>query len=325
MLKKAIAIIIIVASGYVLKAQQIPLYSQYMLNGFMINSAMAGYDGFTTFNLTARQQWVGTAFAPRTFSVTAQTRILSRSYMIKVRPRRSNSYIAARTGRVGMGISLYNDRNGYFGQTGVNLSYAYHVPFPNAQLSFGVAGSVAQYKINQAGVEFRNEGDPRMAGIFEPIYVPDANLGVYFTNNDFYAGVSAASLLQSIVKFGNASLGSYQLKRHYFIMTGYKFYPELSTAIEPSVLIKTTESTFPQVDFSLKAYYYQKYWFGLSYRTSKVAIFNAGFQVGRIYIGYSFDYSFNLAILQNTFGSHELNVSLKFGDNAKRYRWIRRY
>ena len=47
-----------------LKAQQLPLYSQYLMNGFMINPAMAGYDGYTAFNLTYRQQWLGFQGAP---------------------------------------------------------------------------------------------------------------------------------------------------------------------------------------------------------------------------------------------------------------------
>ena len=41
-----------------LRGQQLPLYTQYIQNGFMINPAMAGHDGFTSFNTTARQQWL---------------------------------------------------------------------------------------------------------------------------------------------------------------------------------------------------------------------------------------------------------------------------
>jgi hypothetical protein len=38
-----------------LHAQQVPLYSQYMLNGFLINPAVAGSEGYTAVNLTARE------------------------------------------------------------------------------------------------------------------------------------------------------------------------------------------------------------------------------------------------------------------------------
>ena len=40
-------------------AQQVPMYSQYIMNGFLINPSIAGRDGYTTVNLTVREQWVG--------------------------------------------------------------------------------------------------------------------------------------------------------------------------------------------------------------------------------------------------------------------------
>ena len=63
--------------------QQLPLFSQYLYNKFLINPAVAGSDGYTTVNLTAREQWVGYYGAPRTFSFSMQTRILKKSFMQK--------------------------------------------------------------------------------------------------------------------------------------------------------------------------------------------------------------------------------------------------
>ena len=42
-------------------AQQVPMYSQYIMNGFLVNPSFAGRDGYTTVNLTVREQWVGMA------------------------------------------------------------------------------------------------------------------------------------------------------------------------------------------------------------------------------------------------------------------------
>jgi type IX secretion system PorP/SprF family membrane protein len=294
-----------------------------MLNGFLINSAMAGYDGLTTFNLTSRQQWLGIENAPRTFSLTVQTRILKRNYIIKARPLRGNKFSAPRTGRVGMGISVFSDRNGYFLQTGVTLSYAYHISFPNAQLSFGVSGSMSQFKINTAGVQFRTD-DPKTGTLAQALYYPDANIGVFFTNRGFYSGFSVAELLQSSVKFGNSSLTAFQLKRCYFFMSGYRFTEDTKFSYEPSFLVKTTEQLFPQLDASFKVYYRDDYWIGLSYRTGNAVITFIGLRKNKVYIGYAFDYNFS-PFLRNTLGSHELNISLKFGDTAKRYKWLNRY
>lgn len=64
-------------------AQQVPMYSQYMMNGFLINPSLAGRDGYTTVNLTIREQWVGLNGAPATFAASFQTRILKNSYIEK--------------------------------------------------------------------------------------------------------------------------------------------------------------------------------------------------------------------------------------------------
>jgi type IX secretion system PorP/SprF family membrane protein len=137
-------------------SMELPLYSQYMMNGFIFNSAMAGYDGYTSFSMITRQQWLGMQNAPQTVSISFQTRMLKRSYIIKSRPLRENKFIPARSGRVGIGLNLFNDRNGYFSQSGFIMSYAYHIPFPNSQLSLGVSGSLTQFRIDKSGIVFRD-------------------------------------------------------------------------------------------------------------------------------------------------------------------------
>ena len=52
--------------------QQLPVYSQYMMNKFLINPAVAGSEGYTAFNLTSRKQWLGIKDAPLTFQIGKQ-------------------------------------------------------------------------------------------------------------------------------------------------------------------------------------------------------------------------------------------------------------
>lgn len=323
MIKQAFYILWLLFMTVRLQSQQMPLYSQYMLNGFTFNSAMAGHNGLTTVNAVSRQQWLGLDNAPRSFSFSAQTRILMRSYMIKSDVIRGNKFIRARKGRVGLGINLYNDRNGYFDQSGLNLSYAYHLSFNNSQLSFGLAASVTQFKINSSGISFRND-DIKFSQVGDPIYVPDANAGVFFERLEWYAGVSVSNMMQSKVKFGNPNLQSYELKRHYYGILGYRYTEIHRYVYEPTILIKTTEALTPQIDVSLKVEYNENYWFGFSYRTLNSAVVFMGIVKNNFSAGYAFDYDFN-AFQRFTYGSHELNLALKFGDSAKRYRWIKRF
>jgi hypothetical protein len=85
-------------------------------------------------------------------------------------------------------------------------------------------------------------------------------------------------------------------------------------------------------------YYNENYWAGISYRTGgsyslvdesingkgSSAIIMGGFKADKIYVGYAFDYTFS-AIGARTLGSHEIMIAMKFGDNARRYRWLNRY
>ena len=83
LVRRLIYILLLLIPGNIVFAQQLPLYSQYLYNKFLINPAVAGSDGYTSLNLTAREQWVGYYGAPQTFSFSGQGRVLKRSYIIK--------------------------------------------------------------------------------------------------------------------------------------------------------------------------------------------------------------------------------------------------
>ena len=63
---------------------------------------------------------------------------------------------------------------------------------------------------------------------------------------------------------------------------------------------------------------------GLSYRTSGAIIANIGVKYSNVFIGYAFDFTLQ-EIQRITYGTHEINIAWKFGDSARRYRWLDRY
>lgn len=324
---KAVRIIILTlyfGSGLV-KAQQLPLYSQYMMNGFLLNPAVAGSDGYTTFNLTAREQWIGFENAPRTHAFSIQTRILKKSFILKGAPVKRRVYKPSTKGRVGVGGYIFNDRNGLVTRTGIQLTYAYHIRLEETQLSFGLSGSAFQFRVNDAELTFFDPREPLLSGgLRKVIFVPDANFGMYLLHNKYSAGFSVAQLFQSALKFGNKSFDDYRMLRHYYLMGAYRFDLNIDYQLEPSVLIKTTEQLLFQADINCKIYYKNSYWAGLSFRTSGALIAMAGVRVNQLYFGYAFDYTLT-SIRKHSFGSHEVMIALKLGDNARRYRWLDRY
>ena len=300
-----------------LKAQQLPLYSQYLMNGFMINPAMAGYDGYTAFNLTYRQQWLGFPDAPRTYSASFQSRLFRKSHKIVSNPiNRGNMLIPSTKGRVGLGGYVLNDANANVGRTGLSFTYAYHIILDNQQLSFGLAAKVFQYRINSDKLYFGKGGDPVLNDLVNVAYVPDADFGVLFNGRDYFVGLSISSLLQSSITLGSAVPDDFKTYRHYWLMGGYRFKVTRDIELEPGGLFKTPENWTPQADLTLRLYYLQDIWAGLSYRTNNSMIVLVGARLDNIFFGYSFDWNFS-EIGNYSYGSHEIVISVKLGDNSR--------
>lgn len=321
MSKSTIWVILFMFLPLAVRAQQMPLYSQYVMNAFMINPAIAGSDGYTSFNLTARQQWVGFNNAPATQSFSFQTRILRKSYVIKQKSISNRSLKPSSKGRVGLGGFLYNDRNGAIDRTGIQFAYAYHIFAGETQLSFGLSAGIFQLRVGE--VTFATD-DPIMGSLNKVIYVPDANLGFHMMNGNYFAGISVNQLFQSYLKFGNRMLEEYKMIRHYYVLGGYRFSLPSDFDIEPSGLFKATEKKAFQLDIGARLYFREDYWAGVMYRTSGDIIFIAGLRYNQFYFGYAFDYSTS-NIQKYSYGSHEIVLAVKLGDNARRYRWLNRY
>ena len=304
-------------------AQQVPLYSQYMMNGFLLNPAVAGSEGYTAINLTAREQWLGLKDAPKTHAVSGQTRILKNSYISKGSSVRKRQKLSSRSGKVGLGGYVFNDQNGPISRTGMQLSYAYHIRMQQRQLSFGLSGLFYQFAIDQSKIRFEDPDD-----FFEfadkSLFIPDANMGVYYSDPKLYAGFSASQLFQSAFRLGEKGYAEYKMKRYYYLTGGYDLTVNNFLTIEPSILIKTSEDLIWQADFNAKLIFNEEYWGGLSYRTGGAIIFMGGVKVDKFLFGYAFDYTLS-SIMKSSYGSHEFMLAVRFGDNARRYRWLNRY
>jgi type IX secretion system PorP/SprF family membrane protein len=304
-------------------AQQLPMYSQYMMNGFLINPAVAGSDGYTTASLTSRDHWAGLSNSPKTYAISIQTRVLWKKAGVAQRSLFSPKSLTKRSGKVGLGAYIFKDHNALIDRTGGQITYAYHMFLRNTQLSFGLAASAFQFKIDQDKLVFR-DSEPLLAEGFENLlFVPDFSFGVYLLNAKNFAGFSAAQLFQTRIKIGSNNV-DYRMMRHYYLMGGHSFSISDNSEIEPSAMIKATELGFVQADINMKYYYKEFYWLGVSYRTQTSVGLLLGGRAGKVYFGYAFDY--NLSDIQRySIGSHELNISIKFGDSTRRYKWMKRY
>ncbi len=276
-----------------------PLYSQYIMNGFLLNPAMAGTNDYIPIRLTARQQWTGIKGAPSTQAISGHGLL--------------------KNNKMGLGGYLFSDRIGPVSTIGVQASYSYHLTINrDIKLSLGLSGYFTQHKLDEQDLVLIEESDARISGNSETAYVPDATFGVYMLSDDgYYAGISIANLFQYKIKLGDSDLGNNKVVRHYYLSAGYKFDMADDFELEPSVLVKTAITSPTQLDFNIKAFYMKNYWLGVSYRSKNAIVGMLGVKVDKYYIGYSFDYGFSNIKYYNS-GSHEIMIGINIGEGANK-------
>jgi type IX secretion system PorP/SprF family membrane protein len=321
----------IILSGFLLIlafncwSQQAPTYSQYTFNKFLINPAAAGYEGYTTISLVAREQWIGFQGTPKTHSLSIDSRLLRNSFISKNASVRKKRRLSSRSGRVGWAANVFNDHTGTLDKTGIEGTYSYHLNLQNSQLSFGLSGMFYQFKLSKDKIVLSDEQyDPLVDGVKGTLYIPDANFGVFYTTQNYYGGASIRQIFQSSIQFGDKGSSEYRFKRHYNFMAGYVYNLNDNFTLEPSFLLKIPTSSKAQFELNTKVYYKENYWAGLAYRTGKTMIFFFGLNFDKYYFGYAFDYNFN-KLMNQTFGTHEFMAAVKFGESARRYRWLNTY
>jgi len=329
-LRSILTVILLTCIFGVAAAQQVPMYSQYIMNGFLINPSFAGRDGYTTVNLTVRDQWVGMTGAPTTYAASFQTRLLKDSYISKSTSVRKKFVKPTRGGNVGLGGYLFNDNNGIMHRTGIQAAYAYHISMGRTEgnpnyLSFGLAMTAYQFVVNTNGVIY-DPADPLLNSYQRSVFIPDFNFGASFTTSKYYAGFAMTNLLRGSLFISDSASNKRTELGNYFLTGGMKFPVAPDWVIEPSTLIKSSDMLFKsiQADLTTRVYYKDDYWVGLSWRTSDAIVLMVGLKYDRYYFAYAYDITLT-DIRKQSFGTHELTLAVKFGESARRYRWINAY
>jgi type IX secretion system PorP/SprF family membrane protein len=232
--------------------ETLPIYTDYLSdNVYLLHASAAGIGNSSKLRLTARQQWAGIPNAP-----TLQTL----SYHSKF-----NEYSNA-----GYGFVLFNDKNGYHSQQGIQGTYAYHLPLSDGkifkQLSFGLSFTFVQNQSDQRAFN----GDPTVAQIIESTSYYNADFSVAYHRGGFSSYFTAKNLL--LTSKNNLNIQEPLDLRNYILSAGYYYGEDNFMQLEPSIMVQFKESLGERiVDFNIKAYKTiseTQFWAALSYRRS---------------------------------------------------------
>lgn len=283
----------------VVYSQNDPIYSHYMFNSISFNPAFTGNYDKLHLQSTYRMQWLGIEGAPRTIYASVDAPVHK---------------------QMSAGLEVTQDKIGDFSTTKIYSNYAYRININDkSRVSLGLA-------VGMEMLQFQKNDLMNIDPIFNNTQLNNnqfnARAGVYYSNSDFYFGVSSTSLIQQENYFLNNKVNS---TRNYFITTGYLLKIADEFVIYPSILYKEDFNNASYFNFTNLFGYKSTIWAGLSYRkgfeiftstknnfgnnTSEVLGVLVDYELNDLFrIGYNFDYSLSY-LNQFENGSHEFSVS----------------
>lgn len=282
--------------------ETLPIYQDYLSdNVYLVHPSAAGIGNSSKLRLTGRKQWAGIPNAPELQTLSFHTRFGEYS-------------------NAGYGLVLFNDKNGFHSQKGIQGTYAYHLPMGNGrffnQLSFGLSFTFVQNQSDQRSFT----GDDAVTAIIESTSYYNADFGVSY----HYGGLSSYFTVKNLLLTAKNNLNVQENLdlRNYILSVGYYFGEELFLQFEPSVMLQFREGTGERIaDINLKAYKNiskSQLWAALSYRRTfdANAIQNASFVtpvIGINYNNFMFSYTYtnqiNETVLTNS-GFHQVSLGL---------------
>ncbi len=335
----AVATLLIVGATF---AQQRPHYTQYILNNFIINPAVAGIENYTDVKISHRLQWVGLEGAPVTTYLTIHAP-LNKSDVDRVNPTtvspsnenpRGKAYWQSYTKAEphhGIGFTMINDRTGPLNRFAAYGTYAYHLGISEqTSLSMGVSAGVQNLSLNAGKLDF-GAANPVDASVAGSGYLnklrPDVSAGVWMYSSDYFLGLAAQNIIPSKLRFAEDTvrLTEGKIVPHLFLQGGYRMFLSDDFSFLPSVTVRYINPLPIGIDVNAKLQYRDFMWVGASYRHQDGFSGMLGLNVNSTFnIGYAHDFTTS-RINTVSRGTHEIVVGFllgnRFGDWCPRNLW----
>ena len=299
---------LVVAKSYS-QELNLPVFTQYLAdNNFVVSPTYAGIGDNLKIRANGLTQWVGIKGAPQNQSLYGDFRIADRS---------------------GIGLSLYNDKNGNTLQTGVKFSFAHHLIldyYTKQYLSFGIS-----YNINTFRLNINNFNTTVENPTLDPFITNDRrtannnfDVGVLYRNDGFFFSFNANNILEK--KLDEAiQISEPNLLLNYQIYSGLTIQGPKNSRIEyePSVyyqMFSSDKRSSTDLNFKFRKYNRNEdyFWAGISYRFLNDQFLKplnvgpmVGFQKSMFYFGYAYQITTNELSAFNS-GTHAITIGVNF-------------
>ena len=260
--------------AFTMNAQQDPQFSHYMYNTISVNPAYAGSRGVLNITGLHRSQWIGLEGAPTSQTLTLNTPLRNR--------------------KMGVGLSVVNDKIGPLNQTFIYGDYSYTVRLTEKlKLAFGLKAGINWFQPKISTLNTIQNNDPSFVGsTMESVIKPNIGAGIYLHRDDWYIGASSPRLVQNKFNLGGSDTTSVLEERHMFFIAGYLWTVNPQLKLKPTAQLKMVQDAPMSIDATLEALIRNKFSIGAGLRVGDSFYGMLGYQfTDQFRVGFAYDYT----------------------------------
>ncbi|WP_299710751.1 type IX secretion system membrane protein PorP/SprF [uncultured Tenacibaculum sp.] len=267
--RKYLLIILLILVNFCF-AQQDAQYTQYMYNTMSVNPAYAGNKRALNIVALYRNQWQGLEGAPTTQTIAVDTPL-------------------GVLQRLGLGISIINEKIGPTSETYFNVDFSYTIPVSEeGELSLGLKGVAHLLSVDFNKLNLFDLNDTSFTSSINNRFSPNVGVGIYYNTDQFYLGFSVPNLLETNHFRGSNNFGEERI--NYYLISGYVFDINQDIKFKPAILTKLVFGTPLQIDLSANFMFHEKFTVGLAYRWSAAISALVGFRISNsLTLGFAYD------------------------------------
>lgn len=320
-----------------------PFYTQYVLNNYILNPAVAGIENYIDARIGHRNQWKGIEGAPVTtyFSIHGalnkpDLRTTATSMPVKgVNPRGKEYWdqYAAPAAHHGLGAIIMNDKAGYINRWNFSASYAYHQPVGkkttlSAGFNLGLSSVyLDRSKIDFAGTDPNDEAIGYASGELKKIK-PEFGAGLWLYSKNFFLGGSVLNIIPGKAQFVKNDRYGSSYTPNYFFTAGYRVMIGEDWNLIPSMMYQYWQPQLSGFHVNAKLQYQDVLWLGAGYRISNlVGGYSAliGLNIKNVNVSYAYEVATTNRLRTYTGNTHELLIGFllgnKYGETCPKNVW----
>ncbi len=284
-------------------AQQTPFtpISNRVFTPFIINPAIAGSKDFMAIDFSAAIQGVN-----KSQLLSGNTRIAKKG------PKYFGAPVSRSYTQFGVGTAIYNDVIGPSRNLGLSAAASYHISLNDKNISFLSVGLAVK------GIYNMMDSVPDFSAPPKNSFIPNADAGIYYYGQSFFAGISATNILGNMLDSADLAVYDVPVSREYFLIAGYKFVinKSLNIVIEPSLIVDLNDS----LDFDMKEtynpmlkLYMEDFCVGGYLHDYKKLTFFFQYKFPRLYLGTLVDFPINVPFYKKDL-TIEIAAGINFGN-----------